>query len=219
MKDGTQLPRVGQTLLLIFTMTLLITGGAAKALADSKSAPAAGHAGNPQMDEQMKQMMALATPGEHHQALNKMAGDWNTTMTSYMDPAAGPTVSTGTAHCEWILGGRYMQSKHTATFGGMPFEGLGLDGYDNAKKEYFTLWLDNMGTGFMMLTGQASADGKSISFAGMCNDPSQGKDVPIREEVRWTSETSYVFEMYMTMTDAQGKSAEMKVMELAAVKK
>ena len=30
---------------------------------------------------------------------------------------------------------------------GMPFNGLSLEGYDNAKKEFTSIWIDNMGTG------------------------------------------------------------------------
>jgi len=37
---------------------------------------------------------------------------------------------------------------------GMPFEGMGLDGYDNASKEYISIWIDNMGTGIMYMKGK-----------------------------------------------------------------
>jgi hypothetical protein len=46
-----------------------------------------------------------------------------------------------------ILGGRYQQSMIKGNMMGMPFEGMGLLGYDNAQKLFYSTWVDNMGTG------------------------------------------------------------------------
>jgi hypothetical protein len=35
----------------------------------------------------------------------------------------------------------------------MPFEGISTLGYDNAKKTFFSTWIDNMGTGMMVMEG------------------------------------------------------------------
>jgi Protein of unknown function (DUF1579) len=47
-----------------------------------------------------------------------------------------------------ILGGRYQQSTTKGSFNNMPFEGISLLGYDNAKKVFMNSWVDNMGTVF-----------------------------------------------------------------------
>ena len=66
-----------------------------------------------------------------------------------------------------MLGGRYVLGRFSSTYLGQPMEGLSIDGYDNAKQEYFSLWFDTMGTGFYETHGQASADGKTIYRRGV----------------------------------------------------
>jgi hypothetical protein len=192
------------------------------AAAQSHAAPAQGGqppAGPPgQMSqEEMQKMMALASPGAKHKELDRLVGTWKTTITMWMGPG-DPTHSSGTATYEWVLGGRYLKSKQTGQFGDMPFEGLGMDGYDNAQKHYFSVWFDNMGTGVMLLTGQPSADGKGIDYSGTTFDPMQMKNVRVREEVRWTGATKYLFTMYTDMPGPDGKPRETRMMEITAEK-
>jgi hypothetical protein len=107
-------------------------------------------------------------------------------------------------------------SKHIGEWSGMPFEGMGLDGYDKGKREYFNVWLDNMGTGIMMLTGHASADGKGVTYTGTSFDPVQGRDVGVREEIVWNNERSYTFTMFMQAPGPDGKPQETRVLEIVA---
>jgi len=130
-----------------------------------------------------------------------------------------PMVTTGRATYEWILGGRYLKSTHKSEMMGMPFEGMGLDGYDRAQKHYFSLWFDTMGTGYMSLEGNASPDGKHFMYNGTMFDPAQGHDVKVREEVEWANADKFVFSMYSEMPGPGGKPAEMKVMEMTAVRR
>jgi len=197
--------------LVVLVAAVLMTASTSPAWSQSE-APA----GQPSQEEMMKQMMELAAPDQHHTELGRLVGSWKTTNTMWMGPE--PMVTMGTSTYEWILGGRYLQSKHVGEWAGMPFEGMGIDGYDKAKKEYFTLWFDNMGTGMMKLTGQATPDGKSMTYKGTSFDPMQGKDVSVREEVVWTSERSYTFTMHMEMPGPDGKPAETRVMEIKAEK-
>ena len=97
----------------------------------------------------------------------------------------------------------------------MPFEGMSIDGYDNGKKEYFSLWLDNFGTGVMRLTGQPTAEGHGINLAGTMFDPMRMQETKVREEVRYEGEKKFVMTMYMDNPDGSG---EMKVMEYTAEK-
>jgi hypothetical protein len=167
--------------------------------------------------EDMKKMMALATPGEQHKIFDHLVGTWKLTIKMWMGPGE-PTVNQGTAKFEWILGGRYLKSTQIGNFNDMPFEGMELDGYDNAQKQYFAVWLDNMGTGVMNLTGQPTADGKGINYSGETFEPMQNKNVKVREEVRYTSNTSYTFTMYMQMPGPGGATQETKVMEITGQK-
>ena len=130
----------------------------------------------------MQAMMAAMTPGEHHEHLKKLVGNHNYTMKMWMDPTAPPTESTGKRTAELLLGGRFLQEKFTGTFMGMPFEGIGLMGYDNVKKEYVGTWIDNMGTGMMTSHGQCDKTGWTMTGEG--TDPTTGKTWTSRSVVK-----------------------------------
>jgi hypothetical protein len=200
----------------VVTAAILLSSLAAAAGAQSGDKPAATPPG---MDEaMMKRMMELATPGEHHKALDRFVGNWDATIKMWMGPGE-PTVTKGSANYSWMLGGRYLQGKHTGDFGGMPFEGFGIEGYDNAQQRYFSVWFDTMGTGMMSLTGQPVAGGKGLDYSGTCFDPSVMKDIKVREEVRWKSDSEYTFTMFMEMPGPDGKLQEQRAMEMTSVRK
>jgi hypothetical protein len=205
---------------VLLAVALFATSGIVSTAAaqDKPKGPGQGAPSGMQEPSQadMEAMMKLAQPGEYHKVFDRMVGTWKTTIKMYMGPE--PTVSEGTAKYEWILGNRYMKSTHTGNFNGMPFEGMGIDGYDNAKGEYFSTWYDNMGTGVMMLTGKRSPDGKSITYTGTSFDPMQKKDVGVREEITWLDDTHYHFVMYMEMPGPDGTPMNMKAMEMSAEK-
>lgn len=173
--------------------------------------------GKPSEEEIMKQMMELAAPGPEHKALDRLVGTWNATIKMWMGPGE-PSVTTGNATYEWILGGRFLKSTHKSTMMGMPFEGMGLEGYDRAQKRYISLWFDTMGTGYMSLIGNATADAKRLTYTGAMFDPAQGHDVKVREEVEWVDANKFVFSMYAEMPGPDGKPTEMKAMEMTAVR-
>jgi hypothetical protein len=163
-----------------------------------------------QTNDDMKAMMAYSTPGEIHKMLAQSAGSWTGDITMWMQPGAAPTKSMGQSTNEMILGGRYLQSKNTGSFMGTPFEGVGVMGYDNAKKIFFDSWIDNMGTGMMYLTGIWDAANKSITFTGSMVDPMQGKDVPVKEILRFVDNDHQVMEMYSVINGQDFKAMEIK---------
>ena len=113
-----------------------------------------------EMSAEEKAMMdawqKYATQSEGHKMLNHMVGTFDAKVTSFMQPGAPPAVSTGVSENKWVLGGRYIEQTFTGSFMGMPFQGIGYTGYDNAKKQYFGTWMDNMSTGVMTSTGNTS---------------------------------------------------------------
>ncbi len=161
-----------------------------------------------QSNEDMKVMMAYSTPGDLHKMLAKSVGTWKATVTMWMQPGASPTVSTAEATNEMILGGRYLQSKNTGNFMGVPFEGISITGYDNAKKVFVNSWIDNMGTGMMFLTGTWDPQGKSIHFSGTMVDPMGGKDLAVREVVKIVDDDNQVMEMYSVSDGKEFKNME-----------
>jgi len=169
---------------------------------------------NAQSQDDMKAMMAYMTPGDQHKMMAKSVGDWTGYITLWSAPGAQPTTMTGQSHVEMILGGRYLQGKNTGNMMGMPFEGISITGYDNAKKVFFNSWIDNMGTGMMVLQGQWDNNTNSIEFKGAMVDPANGKDIPVREVMKIIDDNNQTMEMYSM---ANGK--EFKAMEIKYVKK
>src|SRR5438105_14007457 len=96
---------------------------------------------------------------------------------------------------------------------GMPFEGHGVTGYDNVKKQYWGSWIDNMSTSMMTSTG--SADGSSWTFSGAMTDPMSGRDSTIKQTVTVADADHHTMEMW-----APGPDGKMyKAMELAYFRK
>ena len=160
-----------------------------------------------QMDEKAMQemMMKLAMPGAPHQHLAEAVGKWTATQVMYM-PGAEPMNMTGTYEAELVLGGRYLVGHYHSSFMGQPFEGLSVDGYDNAKQEFFSLWFDSMGTGYFVTTGHASADGKTYEYSGtMEMGPMK---IPARTVTTYPDKDTMHFVMYQTMAGQESKSME-----------
>jgi hypothetical protein len=160
--------------------------------------------------DDMKAMMAYATPGDIHKMLAKSTGNWTATVTMWMQPGAQPVSSSAACTSEMILGGRYLQSKNSGNFMGQPFEGIGLTGYDNAKKMFVSSWVDNMGTGIMTMNGTWDEAGKSINYTGSMVDPMSGKDIPVREVWKFSDDNTQVMEMYSITGGKEFKNMEIK---------
>lgn len=166
--------------------------------------------------EQMEAMMKLASPGEIHRQIAKMAGDWTFINKMYVTPGQPPVESRGTMQAEAILGGRYVQSHWKGEFMGQPFEGQGTDGYDNIAKQYVSSWVDNMGTGILYSAGTCEDGGKRCTVVGDTSDPMTGGKTTMKSVLIWIDDNSFKNEMY-AKDPASGQ--EMKMMELTATRK
>ncbi len=189
---------------------------AAAAPATSAAPAAPASPGAPAMDDKakadMEAYMKLAQPGEHHKRLDNFAGKWKVAGKTFMEPGKPPTEFTGTVESSWLLGGRYLQSVHKSSFFGMPFEGRAIDGYDNATHEYFSTWIDTMGTGVMVFRGTCEDPCKVLTETAEGFDPVAGKVMKSKEVTTYVDPDTYRFEMYMVGSAPDGK--DVKVMEL-----
>jgi hypothetical protein len=121
---------------------------------------------------------------------------WTMKTSWWMAPGTEPTVSEATAVSEMILGGRYLSTKVSGSMMGMPFEGVSLEGYDNAAKLFMTTWIDNMGTGIMYMTGKWDDAAKQINYTGKTVDPMSGNMIDVRQVVTYNNDGSVKMEMY-----------------------
>lgn len=137
-----------------------------------------------QTPEEMKKWMDFSTPSDPHKELAQADGEWDEEITFWMDPNAPEQKMKATCVNRMILGGRYQETKHTGDFGGMPFEGISVVGYDNLLKKFVNTWIDNMGTGVMYMEGTWDEKTKTTTFTGKMSEPMEGKAVEVRQELK-----------------------------------
>jgi len=183
---------------------------ASRAAAAESEKPASRPADAPSMEEVMKKWEAVATPGPAHKTLEAFVGDWNVSSKWWMVPDAPPAESKGTSKVSAILGGRFVQEDYAGTFMGKPMKGMGLTGYDNFKKKYVSLWVDDAGTAMFTSEGTADPDGKVFTFLGKMDDPLSGeKDKAVKYVIRLVGPDKRVFEMHELARGAKSLVAEM----------
>jgi hypothetical protein len=113
-----------------------------------------------------------------------------------------------------MLDGRYVHSVWKGDFMGMPFEGHGMDGYDNVAKTFVGTWIDNMGTGIMYSTGSCDDSTNICTFIGDSFDPMSGQKMTFKSVSSWSDDNTYKLEMF-----AKNPSGETRVMEIVAKRK
>jgi hypothetical protein len=155
-------------------------------------------------------MLAAAAPGPVHAFLAAKAGNWNVTVTMWTQPGAEPGVSTVTSKTEMVLGGRQMKEEFTGEFFGMPFSGIGYTGYNNSTGMVTAIWMDNMSTGTMVMTGKYGQAGDPLETSGQMFDPVSGKDMTMRSVTTWKSNDEFTTVYYVVMEGmGEFKSMEM----------
>ena len=157
-----------------------------------------------------KKAEAAGTPGAAHKALEPLVGNWTAEVKSWMTPGAPPTVSQATAKSTWVMNGRFVQQEFTGDFMGKPFRGVGLTGYDNTKKKYSNVWIDDMHTS--MFTSEGEGENNVITLEGNYDCPiTDRKDLPMKQVLLIVSQDKHVFEMHDPT-----KGSDSKTMELLA---
>ena len=161
-------------------------GGEKKPAGDAPAGPS---------PEETAAWMKYMAPGEQHQKMAAQAGDWSVATKVWMaGPGTPPTESTATAKFRMILGGRFQVMDYTGDMMGMPFEGMAISGYDNATKEYCSIWVDSMGTGMYHSRGKADEKGV-VHTSGKMTEPS-GNQMDVREVVTHKDKDTMHFAMF-----------------------
>jgi hypothetical protein len=152
----------------------------------------------PDMQEMMKKWQEVMTPGAPHKMLQGMAGMWDVETKTWMSgPGTEPSVTKGTAQMKMVLGDRFLQQEMNGEMMGMPFNGMGLTGYDNFKKKYVSFWIDNMGTGMSTMEGEMDSEGKTCTYWGVMDEPMTGeKDKKVKYTITMLSPDKHVFRIF-----------------------
>lgn len=169
---------------------------------------------DPDMQAMMEAWAKIAKPGEAHQILAAMEGEWTMSTKFRMAPEAPWQESTSEGSAHWILGKRFMAHQVKSPPDElMPegFEGFGLYGYDNLKNEYTVTWMDTMSTLTVVYRGKAIEDGTGFEVSATYPDIMTGMDKPSKWIYRFENEDQFTFEMYEA--DSEGKIFQMGVIK------
>ncbi len=182
-------------------------------LATAGAAAAQEQQAAPEMTPEQKAMMeAFERMGEiraEHKQFEYFNGKWSTQSTMYMDAAAPPEKSSGTAGFSPLWGGRYVHMTHEGSMMGQPFSGQGFMGFDNLKGKHFTSWMDTMSTGLWMAYGSYDAATKTYTYKGEMDDPLKpGNVVPIRAVTRVADDKHFSFEWHETHDGKEAKTMQ-----------
>ena len=206
---------------LVATVALAAVVGSLAVAADapkdsSKPAAGAAEAGLPPgwTAEDMQAVMAAGTPGKMHAHLAEGAGKWRGKSTMWMAPGAEPVTSECSATVTSIMDGRFVQIEHAGEVPGMgPYNGVGINGFDNVSKTFVSTWIDNMGTGIMRGEGERSADGKTITWTFEYHCPVTRKPAVMRQVEKVTGPGKRTMDMFGTEPKS-GKEYKMMSIEL-----
>ena len=137
------------------------------------------------------------TPGPMHQLLASQNGTWDGDLKMWMAPGAPPMEMKGVAVNKMIYDGRYQEAEHSGNMGEYgQFIGKAITGYDNAKKKFYSSWIDNMGTGIMLMEGDYDSTTKTFTFTGKMTNFVNGKDCTIRQTVQVIDDKNQLMKMW-----------------------
>ncbi len=170
----------------LFGGLVFFTGRAASQ--DEPGAQAGGQQPSPEqmkamkaMQEGMKKWKAAMRPGEHHKLLEPFVGSWNTTTKLWWGGPGSPPVETkGRSDVKWVLGKRFLMEEHhgempmpdeTGAMKNVPYEGIGMTGYNKHRNVFESSWSSNMGTEMLTMRGGVDPSGKVFRSYGQMDEP------------------------------------------------
>lgn len=118
-----------------------------------------------------QRMKEMAEPGPHHRALEPLLGRFRFRAYFRLTLDDNPESAHGVAESRWILDGRFLEQELRGRRLTRSFEGRLVLGFDNYQQTYVGTWLDEYDPGITTLTGPPSADGRTMAFEVLGNDP------------------------------------------------
>lgn len=151
------------------------------------------------MDDMMKKMMELASPGEGHKKLEDLVGVWETETKMWMagEGSGQAAITKGSSEGSWVLGGRFLRQDFKGEMMGMQMTGFGFTGYDNYAKRYLAMWVDNMSTTLSTMEGTFDRSGKVLTMYGKMDEWMTGElGKTVKYVTRFISKDKHVFEIH-----------------------
>lgn len=202
--------RHGILVWLVVLVCLLVAGPLPAQEAQEEEAAPAAEAEMPssaemaEMEKIAEMFEAFSTPGEAHKQLEHFVGSWKTATRVWMaGPDAEPMVTEGHSEVKWILNGHFLLEEISGEMMEMPFNGIGIVGYDLFKKKYQYVWIDSTSTAMFTSQGDYDESTRTFTYHGLMDDPMTGeRDKEVKYVVRIVDENSHVFEIHDLAIDA-----------------
>ncbi len=192
---------VGRNLLIAVALvgvTALVT---AQVVSQDKKGPKAP--GGASAEEMMAEFTKANAPGEHHNHLKAMVGNWSAACKWRHDPAAPWEESKADAKIETIYGGRFVKMTYRGDMHGQPWEGTWIVGYDNGEKTYNSVWFASTATGLYFSKGTCDQSGKVFTLEGDYTDCMTGKQVRSKSVTSVVGPDKLTFEMFSPGPDGK----------------
>ena len=108
----------------------------------------------------------------------------------------------GTMTYKMGLGGLWLVGDFEGEFGGLKFQGKGLDTYDSATKKYRSVWVDSFSTSPRIMEGHLDKDDKVMTLTG--ESPGNG-DKPTKYKSITEIKDADTVNFSLIMEDKDGK--------------
>ena len=145
----------------------------------------------------------LARPSANHNLLGELAGTWNYVLKISMGPNRPPVETNGVVVRQPIMGGRYFLADFDVEM--LPgadgklekanFKGKSIEGYDNVKKKFISIWIDNASTGPTIFEGSYDPASRTFTYAGE-TEPKPGQKTKVREVIKVINNSHYNLDWY-----------------------
>jgi hypothetical protein len=143
-----------------------------------------------------------------HENFKDMVGQWKIDAEYYWHNPEVPKRTQASASFKLLLGGRFVQHNFRDSVDGVPFEGIGIYGYDKMKNKFVGIWIDNMGTGMMHTTGEMDEAGNVVEHGESAMPQATMKLKMVSTPVK---DDKFTYTMYRILPDG----SEQRVMVLS----
>lgn len=131
-------------------------------------------------------------PGKEHDHLKRLVGTWE----------AESEFGKGTMTYKMGLGGMWLVGDFDGEFGGMKFQGHGLDTYDSATKKYRSVWVDSFSAAPRNMDGVLDKDDKVMTMSGEGCGP-DGKSAKFKSITEIKDANTVEFALFMVGEDGK----------------
>jgi hypothetical protein len=132
---------------------------------------------------------APAQPREQHKWLQTHVGTWDAALSGVMGESKGTRV------VKEGPGGLWTVSEFTGEVGGMPIKGMEFLGYDAAKGEFVSVWIDSMSTKPAIMKGEFDEAAQKLTLEGETIGMDGDNPVKTLNVTHYKSADSMTFEL------------------------